>query len=115
MNRMLFQSRYAVCLQYIEASRSKIIRLLHINFNAGRMMPMMEMCQLFSSNGVFMAIGKLHLLTSLKLFSSATAKKATFRSHNEVTWLVQFSADGHAKSTRLFLQGWQYFQLLLSL
>jgi hypothetical protein len=112
MNRMLIQSRYAVCLQYIEASRSKIIRLLHINFNAGRMM---EMCQLFSSNGVFMAIGKLHLLTSLKLFSSATAKKATFRSHNEVTWLVQFSADGHAKSTRLFLQGWQYFQLLLSL
>ena len=82
---MLIQSRYAVCLQYIEASRSKIIRLLHINFNAGRMM---EMCQLFSSNGVFMAIGKLHLLTSLKLFSSATAKKATFRLHGWCSFLL---------------------------
>jgi hypothetical protein len=28
---------------------------------------------------------------------------------------VQFSADGHAKSTTLFLQSWQHFQLLLSL
>ena len=93
---MLFQSRYAVCLQQIEASRSRIIYLLHINSNAGRMMPMMEMCQLFSSNGIFMAIGKLHLLTSLKLFSSATAK-------------MQLS--GH--TTRL--HGWCSFLLMVML
>jgi hypothetical protein len=60
------------------------------------MMPMMEMCQLFSSNGIFMAIGKLHLLTSLKLFSSATAK-------------MQLS--GH--TTRL--HGWCSFLLMVML